>query len=152
MLILEGTHSAEVKEQALCILANIGDGESAKEYIMANEDVLKKLTDYMVSIVTTNCHMLLTWTQFLPGTASWRVLKLARSWGEWTMDNENLESKIRYMFNASRPYSNRALHYKIMYIWLYCIWNTISTTCCLSFDDLCNSVTTVAEFQYPVSY
>ena len=49
MLILEGTHSAEVKEQALCILANIGDGESAKEYIMANEDVLKKLTDYMVS-------------------------------------------------------------------------------------------------------
>ena len=57
MLILEGTHSAEVKEQALCILANIGDGESAKEYIMANEDVLKKLTDYMVSSVTTNCHM-----------------------------------------------------------------------------------------------
>lgn len=52
MLILEGTHSAEVKEQALCILANIGDGESAKEYIMANEDVLKKLTDYMVSPVT----------------------------------------------------------------------------------------------------
>ena len=60
MLILEGTHSAEVKEQALCILANIGDGESAKEYIMANEDVLKKLTDYMVSSVTTNCHMVLT--------------------------------------------------------------------------------------------
>lgn len=48
VLILEGTHSAEVKEQALCILANIGDGESAKEYIMANEDVLKKLTDYMM--------------------------------------------------------------------------------------------------------
>lgn len=71
MLILEGTHSAEVKEQALCILANIGDGESAKEYIMANEDVLKKLTDYMVSSVTTNCHMLLTWTWFLPGIASW---------------------------------------------------------------------------------
>jgi len=60
VLILEGTHSAEVKEQALCILANIGDGESAKEYIMANEDVLKKLTDYMVSSVTTNCHVLLT--------------------------------------------------------------------------------------------
>jgi hypothetical protein len=32
-------------------LANIGDGESAKEYIMANEDVLKKLTDYMVCSV-----------------------------------------------------------------------------------------------------
>nr|CAD7427430.1 unnamed protein product [Timema monikensis] len=48
VLILEGNHGAEVKEQALCILANIGDGETAKEYIMANEDVLKKLTDYMV--------------------------------------------------------------------------------------------------------
>ena len=49
ILILEGNHSAEVKEQALCILANIGDGDTAKDYIMANEDVLKKLQDYMVS-------------------------------------------------------------------------------------------------------
>ncbi|EEB12505.1 Sperm-associated antigen, putative [Pediculus humanus corporis] len=48
ILILEGSHSAEVKEQALCILANIADGDSAKDYIMANEDVLKKLTDYMM--------------------------------------------------------------------------------------------------------
>ncbi|XP_063243355.1 armadillo repeat-containing protein 8-like isoform X3 [Bacillus rossius redtenbacheri] len=48
VLILEGNHAAEVKEQALCILANIGDGDSAKEYIMSNEDVLKKLTDYMM--------------------------------------------------------------------------------------------------------
>ncbi|KAJ1521366.1 hypothetical protein ONE63_003042 [Megalurothrips usitatus] len=47
VLILEGNHSAEVKEQALCILANIGDGDSAKEFIMSNEDVLKKLQDYM---------------------------------------------------------------------------------------------------------
>lgn len=50
ILILEGSHSAEVKEQALCILANIADGDSAKDYIMANEDVLKKLTDYMVKL------------------------------------------------------------------------------------------------------
>lgn len=49
ILILEGNHSAEVKEQALCILANIADGDSAKDYIMANEDVLKKLQDYMVT-------------------------------------------------------------------------------------------------------
>lgn len=48
ILILEGNHSAEVKEQALCILANIGDGDTAKDYIMANEDVLKKLQDYMM--------------------------------------------------------------------------------------------------------
>jgi hypothetical protein len=59
VLILEGTHSAEVKEQALCILANIGDGESAKEYIMANEDVLKKLTDYMVCFVTAYLHVII---------------------------------------------------------------------------------------------
>ncbi|KAG8337688.1 Armadillo repeat-containing protein 8 [Homalodisca vitripennis] len=50
ILILEGNHSAEVKEQALCILANIADGDSAKDYIMSNEDVLKKLQDYMVFI------------------------------------------------------------------------------------------------------
>ncbi|CAH0390272.1 unnamed protein product [Bemisia tabaci] len=48
ILILEGNHSVEVKEQALCILANIGDGITAKDYIMANEDVLKKLQDYML--------------------------------------------------------------------------------------------------------
>ncbi|BES88986.1 ARM [Nesidiocoris tenuis] len=45
-LILDGNHCTEVKEQALCILGNIGDG-SAKEYIMNNEDILKKLQDYM---------------------------------------------------------------------------------------------------------
>lgn len=47
VLVLEGPHSPEVKEQALCILGNIADGERAKDHIMANEDVLKKLTDYM---------------------------------------------------------------------------------------------------------
>lgn len=47
VLVLEGPHAPEVKEQALCILANIADGERAKDHIMANEDVLKKLTDYM---------------------------------------------------------------------------------------------------------
>lgn len=49
ILILEGEHSPDVKEQALCILANIADGETAKEFIMSNEDVLRKLTNYMVS-------------------------------------------------------------------------------------------------------
>lgn len=47
VLVLEGPHSPEVKEQALCILGNIADGERSKDHIMANEDVLKKLTDYM---------------------------------------------------------------------------------------------------------
>ena len=37
--------------QALCILANVGDGDRAKDFIMGNEDVLKKLMNYMVSSV-----------------------------------------------------------------------------------------------------
>ncbi|KAL1516972.1 hypothetical protein ABEB36_000797 [Hypothenemus hampei] len=47
VLVLEGGHSPEVKEQALLILSNIADGEKAKENIMINEDILKKLVDYM---------------------------------------------------------------------------------------------------------
>lgn len=47
VLVLEGPHAPDIKEQALCILANIADGERAKDHIMANDDVLKKLTDYM---------------------------------------------------------------------------------------------------------
>ena len=48
VLILESDYSPEVKEQALCILANIADGVTAKEFIMSNEDVLKKITNYMM--------------------------------------------------------------------------------------------------------
>lgn len=47
VLVLEGPHAPEVKEQALCILGNIADGERARDHIMSNEDVLKKLIDYM---------------------------------------------------------------------------------------------------------
>jgi len=48
VLILESDNNADVKEQALCILANIADGDNAKSYIMANEDVLKKVTNYLM--------------------------------------------------------------------------------------------------------
>ncbi|CAG9832350.1 unnamed protein product [Diabrotica balteata] len=48
VLVLEGPHPPDVKEQALCILGNIADGERAREHIMSNEDVLKKLIDYMI--------------------------------------------------------------------------------------------------------
>jgi hypothetical protein len=58
ILILEGEHSPDVKEQALCILANIADGETAKEFIMSNEDVLRKLTNYMVSNIFKSIHRL----------------------------------------------------------------------------------------------
>ena len=47
VLILESEHTAEVKEQALCILANIADGDTAKKLIVDNEDMLKKLASYM---------------------------------------------------------------------------------------------------------
>ncbi|XP_063976226.1 armadillo repeat-containing protein 8-like [Diachasmimorpha longicaudata] len=48
ILVLEDDHPADVKEQALCILANVADGDRARDHIMANEDVLKKLMDYMM--------------------------------------------------------------------------------------------------------
>ncbi|XP_068920002.1 armadillo repeat-containing protein 8 isoform X3 [Petaurus breviceps papuanus] len=46
-LILEGEHNIEVKEQTLCILANIADGTTAKELIMTNDDILQKIKHYM---------------------------------------------------------------------------------------------------------
>lgn len=49
ILVLEDDHPADVKEQALCILANVADGDRARDHIMANDDVLKKLMDYMVN-------------------------------------------------------------------------------------------------------
>jgi len=48
VFILEGDNAVEVKEQALCILANIADGDTAKSFIMSNEDVLKKITSYVL--------------------------------------------------------------------------------------------------------
>ncbi|RXG59952.1 Armadillo repeat-containing protein 8 [Armadillidium vulgare] len=68
ILILEGEHSPDVKEQALCILANIADGDVAKSAIMSNEDVLKKLMNYMVmpnvklQIAATFCISNLIWS------------------------------------------------------------------------------------------
>lgn len=47
ILILEGDHGPDTKEQALCMLANIADGFSAKDFIMTNDDVLKKITSYL---------------------------------------------------------------------------------------------------------
>ncbi|XP_052236023.1 armadillo repeat-containing protein 8-like [Dreissena polymorpha] len=47
VFILEGEHPIQVKEQTLCILANVADGDKAKDLIMGNEDMLKKLMNYM---------------------------------------------------------------------------------------------------------
>lgn len=69
VLILESDRLPEVKEQALCILSNIADGDSAKNFIMSNEDVLKKVTNYMLNhnsklqIAAVFCVQNLTWSQ-----------------------------------------------------------------------------------------
>lgn len=46
-IILDGEHCADIKEQALCILANIADGDTAKEFLITNEELLKRLKSYM---------------------------------------------------------------------------------------------------------
>ncbi|XP_061163815.1 armadillo repeat-containing protein 8-like isoform X2 [Saccostrea echinata] len=69
VFILEGDHVVEIKEQTLCILTNVADGDEAKEYIMGNEDVLKKLMTYMVhtnvklQIAATSCISNLVWNE-----------------------------------------------------------------------------------------
>ncbi|KAK3592440.1 hypothetical protein CHS0354_004873 [Potamilus streckersoni] len=69
VFILEGDHSTQVKEQTLCILANIADGDQAKSFIMENEDVLKKLMNYMLhtntnlQIAATFCIFNLVWSE-----------------------------------------------------------------------------------------
>ncbi|KAM9486205.1 armadillo repeat-containing protein 8 isoform 2-T3 [Clarias gariepinus] len=68
-LILEGEHSMEVKEQTLCILANIADGNTAKELIMTNDDMLQKVKYYMghsnvkLQLAATCCICNLVWNE-----------------------------------------------------------------------------------------
>lgn len=48
-MTLESDYGPDVKEQALCMLANIADGTfRSKDFIMMNEDVLKKIANYIV--------------------------------------------------------------------------------------------------------
>ncbi|XP_068429003.1 armadillo repeat-containing protein 8 isoform X3 [Clinocottus analis] len=68
-LILEAEHSVEVKEQTLCILANIADGNTAKELIMTNDDMLQKIKYYMghsnvkLQLAATFCISNLIWNE-----------------------------------------------------------------------------------------
>ena len=48
VVILEGGHAVPIKEQALCLVGNIADGNEARNYIMTNEDVLRKIMNYML--------------------------------------------------------------------------------------------------------
>jgi len=52
VVILEGGHQVPIKEQALCLVANIADGNDARAYIMTNEDVLRKIINYMLDTRT----------------------------------------------------------------------------------------------------
>lgn len=69
IMILEGDHSVEVKEQTLCILGNIADGDTARDYIMTNDDILKKLMNYMIhanvklQTASTFCIANLVWNE-----------------------------------------------------------------------------------------
>lgn len=47
--MLDSTHSSEVKEQALCIIANIAHAAISTDYIMEDEGILKKVLDFVVS-------------------------------------------------------------------------------------------------------
>ncbi|KAF7649851.1 hypothetical protein LDENG_00134940 [Lucifuga dentata] len=68
-VILEAEHCIEVKEQTLCILANIADGNTAKEFIMSNDDMLQKLNYYMgysnvnLQLPATFCVSNLIWNE-----------------------------------------------------------------------------------------
>uniref|UniRef100_A0A1A8GQK1 Armadillo repeat-containing protein 8 n=1 Tax=Nothobranchius korthausae TaxID=1143690 RepID=A0A1A8GQK1_9TELE len=68
-LILEAEHSVEVKEQTLCILANVADGNAAKALIMTNDDMLQKVKYYMghsnvkLQLAATFCVSNLIWNE-----------------------------------------------------------------------------------------
>ncbi|VVC43633.1 Armadillo-type fold,Armadillo,Armadillo-like helical [Cinara cedri] len=49
MMILKNDNLPEIKEQALCILGNIADGDIAKDYIMKNNVILMKIQEYMTN-------------------------------------------------------------------------------------------------------
>ncbi|KAI1292336.1 Armadillo repeat-containing protein 8 [Halotydeus destructor] len=49
IVILDGSEQpADIKEQTLCIFASIANGESAREFIMQRDDILKRLIDFML--------------------------------------------------------------------------------------------------------
>ncbi|XP_078344831.1 armadillo repeat-containing protein 8-like isoform X1 [Oculina patagonica] len=62
------TRTEDVKEQALCVIANIANGSSAKEFVMRDESLLKRLMHYMMSdsvklqMAATYCVSNLVWS------------------------------------------------------------------------------------------
>jgi len=46
--VLEGDYDQRAKEAALIVLSNICAGDVSKAFIIGNEDILRKITNYMV--------------------------------------------------------------------------------------------------------
>ncbi|XP_076673985.1 armadillo repeat-containing protein 8 [Andrena cerasifolii] len=106
ILVLEDPrHPPDVKEQALCILANVADGNRAKDHIMANEDVLKKLMDYMMhsnvklQVAAVFCVCNLVWREE-PGAAQ-RQARL-RELGFYRILQQLRHSKDLQLFDKVR--------------------------------------------------
>jgi hypothetical protein len=51
VLILESDNIADVKEQAICILANIADGDAARSFIMSNEVQFCEIIDWRPDLI-----------------------------------------------------------------------------------------------------
>ncbi|XP_023931474.1 armadillo repeat-containing protein 8-like [Lingula anatina] len=79
-MMLTCSLESNYQSMTLCILANVADGDSAKDFIMGNEDVLKKLMNYMMhsnvnlQIAATFCICNLIWNE--EESASERQAKL----------------------------------------------------------------------------
>lgn len=71
IMILEGEYNLAIKEQAMCILANVADGQTAKEFIVGNEDLLRKINSFMVNYLGLK-----------------KNLKLFKLWIQLNMDTE----------------------------------------------------------------
>ena len=48
VLILEGDYSIDAKEQVLRIIANMAYGEKTRDTLLSNDDLLRKVMDYML--------------------------------------------------------------------------------------------------------
>lgn len=68
--VLEGDFSSQVKEQALCILTNMASGDEAKDSIMGNADILRKIMNYLIhdnenlQVAAIDCVFNLIWRQY----------------------------------------------------------------------------------------
>lgn len=69
VFVLEGEYPIEAKELALTILSNISAGDTAKDFVITNEDILRKIANYMVAsspqlqVAATFCVCNLVWKE-----------------------------------------------------------------------------------------